>query len=70
KLIVWDTNRTRALARLTEALSNYRIAGVTTNIGFLYNLATSNAFSAGDVDTGFIEHHSNEIFRQREEDIN
>ena len=70
KLIVWDTNRTRALARLTEALSNYRIAGVTTNIGFLYNLATSNAFSAGDVDTGFIEHHSDEIFRQREEDIN
>ena len=38
KLIVWGTNRAQALARLTEALSNYRIAGVTTNIGFLYNL--------------------------------
>ena len=69
KLIVWDTNRTRALARLTEALSRYRVAGVTTNIGFLYNLATSSAFRAGDVDTGFIEHHSDEIFRRREEDI-
>ena len=69
KLIVWGTNRAQALARLTEALSNYRIAGVTTNIGFLYNLATSQAFRDGDVDTGFIEHHHDEIFRQRQEDV-
>ena len=69
KLIVWGTNRAQALARLTEALSNYRIAGVTTNIGFLYNLATSQAFRDCDVDTGFIEQHHDEIFRQRQEDL-
>ena len=69
KLIVWDTNRTRALARLTDALSHYRISGVTTNIGFLYNLSTSAAFRNGYVDTGFIEQHNQEIFRQRSKDI-
>ena len=70
KLVVWDRDRERALARLTEALSNYRIAGLTTNICFLYNLATTHAFRRGDVDTGFIEKYESEIFRQRSEDIN
>ncbi|MDG1474318.1 MAG: acetyl-CoA carboxylase biotin carboxylase subunit, partial [Porticoccaceae bacterium] len=69
KLIVWGTTRAKALTRLTEALSKYRIAGVTTNIGFLYNLATSQAFRDGDVDTGFIQHHHDEIFRQRQQDL-
>lgn len=70
KLVVWDLDRDRALQRLTQALSEYRIAGLTTNIGFLYNLATSQAFINGDVDTGYIENHQQEIFRQRDADIN
>ena len=69
KLIVWDTDRDRALTRLANALSEYRISGLITNIGFLYNIATSNAFKAADVDTGFIEEHEEEIFRKREQDI-
>lgn len=69
KLVVWDLDRDRALQRLTEALSDYRISGLTTNIGFLYNLATSQAFKNGDVDTGFIEEHDQEIFRLRDRDI-
>ena len=69
KLIVWDTDRERALQRLTQALSEYRISGLTTNIGFLYNLAISQAFQNGDVDTGYIEEHEAEIFRQRDRDI-
>ena len=68
KLVVWDLDRDRALQRLTEALSNYRIDGLTTNIGFLYNLTTSQAFKNGDVDTGFIEEHHQEIFRLRDTD--
>ena len=69
KLVVWDTDRERALQRLTGALSEYRIGGLTTNIGFLYNLATSAAFQNGDVDTGYIEEHEAEIFRRRDSDI-
>jgi 3-methylcrotonyl-CoA carboxylase alpha subunit len=69
KLVVWDSDRERALKRLTQALAQYRIGGVKTNIGFLYNLATSHAFCAADVDTGYIEQHWDEIFRQRKQDI-
>ena len=69
KLVVWDIDRERALQRLTEALSDYKIAGVTTNIPFLYNLASSAAFRRGDVDTGFIEEHEDEIFHRRQEDF-
>jgi len=69
KLIVWDSDRERALARLQRALGDYRIGGVSTNVGFLYNLASSRAFCAGEVNTGFIDQHSDEIFRRRPLDI-
>jgi len=62
KLIVWDENREKALQRLTKALSEYQISGVTTNIDFLYNLATSKPFIEEDIDTGFIEKNSDLIF--------
>ncbi len=69
KLIVWDSDRERALQRLTQALSDYRIGGVTSNIAFLYNLASCEAFRRGDVNTGFIEQHQEEIFHRRQQDI-
>ena len=69
KLIVWDSDRDRALAGLQQALSHYQVGGLTTNIGFLYNLASSQAFRDADVDTGFIEQHHQEILRRREMDI-
>ena len=69
KLVVWDIDRERALQRLTQALSEYNIAGVTNNIPFLYSLASSQAFRRGDVNTGFIEEHEDEIFHRRQEDL-
>jgi 3-methylcrotonyl-CoA carboxylase alpha subunit len=69
KLVVWDSDRERALRRLTQALAQYRIGGIKTNIGFLYNLATIQAFDSADVDTGYIEQHWDEIFRRRDQDI-
>ncbi len=68
KLIVWDENRERALVRLARALSEYRVSGVTTNISFLYNLATSQPFVEGDLDTGFIENHRDLLFHDSETD--
>ena len=62
KLIVWDENRDKALARLSKALSDYHVDGVTTNIDFLYNLANCQAFKAMDIDTGFIEKNHSDIF--------
>ncbi|MEH6582510.1 MAG: acetyl/propionyl/methylcrotonyl-CoA carboxylase subunit alpha [Halioglobus sp.] len=69
KLIVWDENRDKALARLTKALKEYRISGMTTNLDFLYNLANSTPFRSADLDTGFIEKHHAEIFHDSDQDI-
>jgi 3-methylcrotonyl-CoA carboxylase alpha subunit len=68
KLIVWDESRERALLRLAKALSEYRVSGVTTNISFLYNLATSEPFMNADLDTGFIENHQDLLFHDTETD--
>jgi 3-methylcrotonyl-CoA carboxylase alpha subunit len=67
-LVVWDENRERALVRLVRALSEYRVSGVTTNISFLYNLATSKPFAEGDLDTGFIANHRRLLFHDSESD--
>jgi 3-methylcrotonyl-CoA carboxylase alpha subunit len=69
KLIVWDENRDKALARLTRALKEYRISGMTTNLDFLYNLANSAPFREADLNTGFIENHHADIFHDSDEDI-
>ncbi len=65
KLIVWDEDRNRALSRLTQALSEYRISGMTTNVEFLYNLANSEPFRKADLDTGFIDKHHDLIFHKK-----
>ncbi|PKG81225.1 3-methylcrotonyl-CoA carboxylase [Colwellia sp. 75C3] len=70
KLIVWDESREKALQRLAKALREYRIDGVTTNIEFLYNLATTDAFINADIDTGFIEKNHDAIFHQTDEKQN
>ncbi|TMM44862.1 acetyl/propionyl/methylcrotonyl-CoA carboxylase subunit alpha [Colwellia ponticola] len=64
KLIVWDESREKALQRLAKALREYRIEGVTTNIEFLYNLATTDAFINAEIDTGFIEKNNDAIFHK------
>jgi 3-methylcrotonyl-CoA carboxylase alpha subunit len=69
KLIVWDESRDRALQRLGTALAEYRIGGTVTNLDFLYNLCTSPPFVEADLDTGFIEKHSELIFHERHQDL-
>ncbi|MBA6289021.1 acetyl/propionyl/methylcrotonyl-CoA carboxylase subunit alpha [Colwellia sp. MB3u-4] len=69
KLIVWDESREKALQRLAKALSEYRISGVTTNIDFLYNLATCAPFVNADIDTSFIEKNQAIIFHDNEQSL-
>jgi 3-methylcrotonyl-CoA carboxylase alpha subunit len=69
KLIVWDENRDKALQRLTKALSEYRISGMTTNIDFLYNLASCAPFRDAQLDTGFIEKHHSVIFHDSQQEV-
>ncbi len=61
KLIVWDTSRDQALARLHGALKEYQIGGLKTNLAFLRNLVQADAFRAFEVDTGFIERHREQL---------
>jgi 3-methylcrotonyl-CoA carboxylase alpha subunit len=62
KLIVWDTSREAALARMRKALADYRVVGVTTNIEFLSRLVACPAFAGADLDTGLIERQREFLF--------
>ena len=68
KLVVHGSDRQQALRQLSVALSEYRVAGLTTNIDFLYNIATSEPFREAELDTGFIEKHRAVIFQQEQVD--
>lgn len=61
KIIAWDENRDRALARLERALRDTQIAGVTTNLAFLAEVLGHDSFRAADIDTGFIDRHVKEL---------
>jgi 3-methylcrotonyl-CoA carboxylase alpha subunit len=62
KMIVWGKDRTEALARMAQALSQYQIVGLHSNIAFLSRLITSQAFSTADLDTGLIERNQDTLF--------
>jgi 3-methylcrotonyl-CoA carboxylase alpha subunit len=62
KLIVWDESRPAALRRLRQALADYQVVGVSTNIEFLSAVAAHPAFAAAEVETGFIDRHSSALF--------
>ena len=68
KLVVWDRSREQALNRLRTALRDFHVAGTVTNLDFLYRLVGVDAFSQGDVDTGFITRHEAAIFQTLETD--
>ena len=55
KLIVWDETRKLALRRMSEALAEVRIVGVSNNAGFLDRLITSPSFMTARLDTSLIE---------------
>jgi 3-methylcrotonyl-CoA carboxylase alpha subunit len=64
KLIVHGSDRQQALRQLAVALSQYRVAGLTTNIDFLYSIATCEPFRKAELNTGFIENHRAVIFQE------
>jgi len=62
KLIVRGPDRTAALQKLAAALEAYEVAGPITNIEFLKRCCISPAFVAGEVETGYIHKHHDELF--------
>jgi 3-methylcrotonyl-CoA carboxylase alpha subunit len=68
KLIVWDENRTTALARLREALAHCEIEGPKSNIAFLERLVRHPAIVDGTIDTGYLDRHLDEFLPQPQAD--
>jgi len=61
KLIERGRDRAEALARLSQALGEVRIAGATTNVAFLQRPAACRAFSEAELDTGLIERNAADL---------
>ncbi|SHG04232.1 acetyl-CoA carboxylase biotin carboxylase subunit [Ornithinibacillus halophilus] len=51
KVIVHEENRDRAIQVLLEALNNFKISGIKTNIPFLIHALQSDEFKNGRIDT-------------------
>ena len=62
KLIVRGETRKDALRKIARALEDYEIAGPVTNIDFVKRVVVSPDFIAGEVETGYIEKHREELF--------
>jgi len=58
KVIAWAENRDLAIARLSAALGQFAIEGITTNIPFLQAILAHPSFRAGEIDTGFLDRES------------
>ena len=67
KLIVHGADRAQALARLSAALAQTRIAGLATNLAFLGRIAAGRAFAAAELDTGLIERNRAELLPEAAE---
>lgn len=56
KVIVWDENRTRAVARMKRALIEFQVGGVPTDLDFLQQIVNSSSFKSGRTDTTYLDH--------------
>jgi acetyl-CoA carboxylase biotin carboxylase subunit len=61
KLIVWGEDRDQAISRMKRALEECVISGVPTTIVYHTMILDNADFKKGDVDTGFIPKHADEL---------
>lgn len=54
KLIVWGETRQQALQRLQNALEQYALGGVRTNLSFLQTICQDSYFQNGQISTAFL----------------
>jgi acetyl-CoA carboxylase biotin carboxylase subunit len=58
KLIAWDVDRPKTIARALDALGKFDVQGIKTNIPLHQRILQSEAFQQGDLDTHFLEKHA------------
>jgi len=61
KLIVWAEDRKSSLPRISNALKNYILLGLKTNIGYLRRIINTENFMAGKYNTHFIEENEKNL---------
>lgn len=66
KLIVSGETREIAIRKMYAALQDYEVVGINTNIEFLKRVCKSPDFIAGEVETGYIGKHHDELFAEVE----
>jgi len=64
KLIVHGDTREQALARMDQALSEFHIVGLQTNVQFLRHVVQSQSFATADLDTALIQREAGVLFHQ------
>jgi 3-methylcrotonyl-CoA carboxylase alpha subunit len=68
KLVVWDEDRPRALARMREALMGCEIEGPKSNIAFLERLVRHPAIVDASIDTGYLDRHLEDFIGRDDDD--
>jgi acetyl-CoA carboxylase biotin carboxylase subunit len=61
KLVAWAPTREQAIARLSRALGEYAVHGITVNLRWLGAVLAHPAFRSGAYDTGFCARHAKEL---------
>ncbi len=55
KLVVYDTSRLGAISKVKNALNEFNIEGIETNIPFLKRILNDSDFVSGKVDIGYVQ---------------
>ena len=70
KLVAWGQDRNEAIARMSRALEELRLDGLTTSVGFHRKVMSHPAFIAGDLSTAFIEEYPELLAFEADEWLN
>jgi len=68
KVTAWGRTQQGAAERLRRALTEFRVRGVKTNIGFLINLLENDTFKNGKATVSFIKNHPDLLVEPRFKD--
>lgn len=61
KLIVWGETREQATTRLCQALEDFQVLGVDTNIHYLHRILSLEAFRSARLSTHFLQHEQTQL---------
>ncbi len=67
KLIAWGTNRGEATAKSVDALKNFAVHGIDTNILYLISLLQSEDFIYNHISTKYCDTHTPEIVQSMQQ---